>query len=715
MVHAVFPFVTWLRGYSPSMLRADLLAGVTVALVLVPQSMAYAQLAGLPAHYGLYTAFLPPIVAALFGSSRHLATGPVVVVSLLTATALEPYAAMGSSAFIAYAITLTLMVGVIQLWFGLLRFGAIVNFLSHPVLNGFINAAAIIIATSQLSKLLGVTVDTTGHHLVTLYRVVEAAFAYVHWPTLGMAALALAIMLSLRRWLPRVPEVLVAVAITTTLSWLVGFSQEQTATIKNIHPPSMRESIREYNALVDTLSAKSDTNVTLEARIANAERRGLLPDTDILELRAERSFLDVAISKLKSEVQQRRRMLRRLQFARLETEREQYDYYLGSQFRTSAASDDKTWRLQVNTRPIDTTAIRFQAGGTVVGEIPPGLPSVAVPQLDWLSLTRLLPMALVIAIIGFMEAVSISKAIGVRSRQRIDPNRELIGQGVANLVGSFAQSSPVSGSFSRTAINLRMRAASGLASVFASGMVALTLLFFTPLLFHVPHAVLAAIVIMVIVGLISFRTIIHTWKAQWYDGAIGGITFISTLAFAPHLDRGIFIGVALTVLIHLFRGMRPNISFLSLHPEGSYRDSHTFNLTTCRHISLLRYEGSLIFANVNHLEEQIDRLIESQPDLRHIVIVGHGINELDASGEEALSVLIRRIREGGVDVSFTELNHSVRDVMHRTGLYDRVGTDHFYRNARHALENIWEPAHAGSTEDPCPLKAPVERHTERKG
>ncbi len=200
-----------------------LLSGLTVALVLIPQSMAYAQLAGLPAYYGLYASFLPPMMAALFGSSRQLATGPVAVVSLMTSASLEPLATAGSEGYIAYAILLALMVGVFQFALGILRLGVVVNFLSHPVVNGFTNAAAIIIATSQLSKLFGVYVDSAEHHYETIFRVIKAAVHYTHWPTLLMGALAFGIMYGLKRISPKIPNVLVAVAVTTTISWATGF------------------------------------------------------------------------------------------------------------------------------------------------------------------------------------------------------------------------------------------------------------------------------------------------------------------------------------------------------------------------------------------------------------------------------------------------------------------------------------------------------------
>jgi MFS superfamily sulfate permease-like transporter len=212
MITRLFPFLAWYKDLNPSIIRVDCIGGFTVALVLIPQSMSYAQLAGLPPYYGLYASFLPPMIAALFGSSRQLATGPVAVVSLMTAASLEPLATAGSAAFIGYAILLALLVGIFQFLLGVLRLGLVVNFISHPVVNGFTNAGALIIASSQLSKMFGVYVDNSAeHYYETIFRVVDAAMSYIHWPTLLLGALAFAIMYGLKRLDPRIPNVLVAV------------------------------------------------------------------------------------------------------------------------------------------------------------------------------------------------------------------------------------------------------------------------------------------------------------------------------------------------------------------------------------------------------------------------------------------------------------------------------------------------------------------------
>ena len=268
MIKRIFPFLDWFSGYNLGLFKADALAGLTVALVLIPQSMAYAQLAGMPAYFGLYAAFLPPMVAALFGSSRQLATGPVAVVSLMTSASLEPLATAGSEGYIAYAILLSLLVGIFQLSLGVLRLGLVVNFLSHPVVNGFTNAAAIIIATSQLSKMFGVTVDNAAHHYETITRVVQSALHYTHWPTLAMGVLALAIMVGLKRLAPRIPNVLVAVVVTTLISWGIGFEHNATVDAAAIRSAKTLELIRSFNEATSGIAplaeARTKTSKLLE-------------------------------------------------------------------------------------------------------------------------------------------------------------------------------------------------------------------------------------------------------------------------------------------------------------------------------------------------------------------------------------------------------------------------------------------------------------------
>ncbi|MBD3299404.1 MAG: hypothetical protein GF341_12155, partial [candidate division Zixibacteria bacterium] len=279
MLDRILPFLAWFKHYSFSHFRGDLVAGMTVAFVLIPQSMAYAQLAGLPPYYGLYAAMLPPFIAALFGSSRQLATGPVAVVSLMTATALEPLAVAGSEQFIAYAILLAVLVGLFQFALGLLRLGVVVNFLSHPVINGFTNAAALIIATSQLSKIFGVYVDKAPHHYETVYRVLEAAVEFTHWPTVGLAVLAFAIMYGLKSLNERIPYVLIAVAVTTVIAWQTGYEHNRKVSMTAIESHAVQSTVR----TLDSLQAESERLTAQRAQLNPTAMASVEPDRSCFE------------------------------------------------------------------------------------------------------------------------------------------------------------------------------------------------------------------------------------------------------------------------------------------------------------------------------------------------------------------------------------------------------------------------------------------------
>jgi MFS superfamily sulfate permease-like transporter len=318
----------------------------------------------------------------------------------------------------------------------------------------------------------------------------------------------------------------------------------------------------------------------------------------------------------------------------------------------------------------------------------------------------LLPMAIIISLLGFMEAISIAKAMAARTGQRIDPNQELIGQGLGNIIGCLGQSYPVSGSFSRSAVNLQAGAVTGLSNAFSSLVVVLTLLFFTPMLYHLPQAVLASVIMMAVIGLVNVSGFIHAWKAQKYDGAISVITFVTTLYFAPHLDKGIMIGVLLSLALYLLRNMKPQMATLSKSPDGHYRNAERWSLETCKHVSVLRFNNSLFFANVNYLEDEILREVSLMPELKHVLIVGNGMNELDASGEVLLSQLVSRLRESGHDVSFSGLNDHVIDVMKRTHLYEKIGDDHFYHTVAEAVSSIHKGTCLVDKGYRCPLLAP---------
>ena len=703
MLARFFPFLCWFKNYDLASFRIDAISGLTVALVLIPQSMAYAQLAGLPAYYGLYASFLPPMLAALFGSSRQLATGPVAVVSLMTAASLEPLATAGSEAYIAYAILLAVMVGVFQFSLGALRLGLVVNFLSHPVVNGFTNAAALIIASSQLSKIFGVYVDKGGHHYETIIRVIEAAMSNTHWPTFFMGALAFGIMYGLKRFDPRFPYVLVAVVVTTLLSWGFGFQHNYKAPISAIESPRARKMVREYKATFNEIAKLASKRTEISQQILQAKENPGEHHFQTVNLKHELALKDLRSEVLKEKSHMYRKELRALKFSAAKDEQGGLRFYLKEDIPQGVQVDGRTWRMAVGEKPLDESSLLLKGGGSVLGEIPGGLPEFSMPRVNGTLLLSLFPYAIIISLLGFMEAISIAKAMAARTGQRLDPNQELIGQGLANILGAFGKSYPVSGSFSRSAINLQAGAATGVSSVFTSLTVVLVLLFFTPILYHLPQSVLAAVIMMAVFGLINVSGLIHAWRAQWYDGAISIITFICTLAFAPHLDKGILTGVALSILVFLYKSMRPRIAILSRYQDGAYHDACTFNLKQCEHIAMVRFDGPLFFANATYLEDQVAKLRQTMPKLKHILVEASGIDDMDATGEEALSLIVDRIRSARYEISFTGLKKNVLDVMKRTFLYEKIGSEHIFPTQDVAIESVYKQAHRATEEEECPL------------
>ncbi|MES9819457.1 MAG: solute carrier family 26 protein [Candidatus Thiodiazotropha sp.] len=569
---AFIPFLSWIGEIKDKeTVRADIIAGITVALVLVPQSMAYAQLAGLPVYYGLYASFLPPMVAAFFGSSRQLATGPVAVVSLMTAAALEPIATSPDT-YLAYAVLLAFMVGIFQMFLGLFKLGVLVDFLSHPVVVGFTNAGALIIATSQLGKVFGVSVEREAHHYETVWNTVLAAMENTHGSTLGMAILAFAIMWGIRRYAPNFPGVLIAVVVTTLIAWLAGFNE---------------------------------------------------------------------------------------------------------------------------------------AGGRVVGDIPKGLPALSLPVFDVKTVWQLIPAAITISLIGFMEAISIAKAMAARTRQRLNANQELIGQGLSNVVASVFSGYPVSGSFSRSAVNINAGAITGFSSIVTGLVVMITLIFLTPLLYRLPQATLAAVIIMAVINLIKIDPIIHAWKAQPHDAIVAVITFVLTLIFAPHLDKGIIIGVLLSLGLFLWRTMRPRFAQLSRYKDGTMRDIRVRHLPTSPVISVVRFDGSLYFASAGYFETKMLGVVAANPELKYIILDGEAINQIDATGEEVLHHLWERLQAQGIHLVVARMKKQFMDTIRRTGLKDKMGDDTFYSRIGLALNYVWNQLGDSYDRENCPLRSPI--------
>ena len=557
-VSRFIPYLNWIGELkNPNVVWKDCIAGLTVALVLIPQSMAYAQLAGLPAYYGLYASFLPVIVASLFGSSRQLQTGPVAVVSLMTATALAPLASANPEGYLAYAAVLAIGVGVFQMSLGLLRLGKLVEFLSHSVVIGFTNAAAIIIGASQISKLFGVTAETGHHFYITIWNVIVEASKNTHFLTLAMGVFALILIFGLKRYAPKIPGVLTAVVITSIVSYLIG-----------------------YESL----------------------------------------------------------------------------------------------------------------GGKVVGNVPAGLPAIDIPSIDLSIALELISDAIVIAIVGYMEAISIAKAIAVQTRQRIDANQGLVGQGLGNIASGLSGAYPVAGSFSRSAVNMSAGAKTGFAAIVTGLIVAvsLILLYFSQYIYHLPQATLAAVIISAVLNLIRIKQIKYAFRVHSHDGFIAVLTFVLTLILAPHLEQSIFIGVLLSLGLFMYRTMYPRISVLSRHSDGTLRDAQANILKTCPNITILRFEGPLFFASAMYFEEKVLERVAAKPDLKFIIIDAEAITEIDATGEDMLHQLSQRLVALGIELVFARTKRQVMNVFVRTGFAGPDWIDHFYRSDERAIEFAWK-------------------------
>lgn len=680
-----FPFLAWWPLPFVTV-RADLMAGITGALVLVPKAMAYAQLSGLPLYFGLYTAFVPAILGALWGSSRQLATGPVAIISLMTAAALTPLAVPFTQDYIGLALLLTLMVGVIQFGMGVLKLGTIVNFVSHPVILGFMNAAAIIIALSQLDMLLGIPKGRSDSFLKDVWEML-AYLPQTHLPTLWMSLFALALMLGMKqvRLLSK-PSVLIAVIVTTIVSVAIGFAHKAQSTADAIADPLARELVTSF--------AQTQTRINrimLEINAKSGQLRALTRAHDAhgaAALDHQIDLLNLDASALEKQNKVRLNSIRQLVFERAEVAQGQSGaLYLRGQVPASMASDGRLWTV----KKIEQGQISLSSGGDVVGSIPEGLPSFRLPALSWEALTQLLTAAVIISLVAFMECVAMAKAMAVKTKQRFNPNQELIGQGIANIGGSFFQAYPATGSFTGSVINLQAGAQTGFSMIFNGLFVAVTLLFLTPYMYHLPKATLGVIILLAVTGLVTPAAIKHAWKANRADGMVAIITFVVTLLAAPHLDYGIMIGAALAIVLFLYRTMKPRVALMGRHSDGTLRDVKVFpEIPTSTHVVPVRFDGQLYFANMAYFEDAVLEAVASKPAAKYVLIVGNGINNLDASGEDVIRLLHERLRENGITLVFSGLKKQVLDVMRRTGLFEEIGQDRIFAHEDLALAAICE-------------------------
>jgi SulP family sulfate permease len=560
-----WPLLSTLRNYSLSLAGRDLLAASLVSLLLVPQALAYAQLAGLPAVAGLFASILPLLVYALIGNSPGVALsfGPVAVLSLMTAAALAPVAAAGSAAYLQAAASLTLLVGVLLLVMGLLRLGFIANFLSHPVISGFVSGAALLIAVSQLKYLLSVAAD--GLSLLDVVPALYEQLGHSHHATLLLGALSL-----------------VALVLLRNLHWLAM-------------PAPVVARVRQFSALAVILAA----------------------------------------------------ML------------------LGA-------------LLQVESY-----------GVKVVGQVDASLPPLLLPSVDIGLLRELLPAALLIALVGFIESVSIAQSLAMRKRQTINPDLEMLGQGAANIAAACSGGMPVAASFSRSALALQSNVATPLVGVFAALLMLAAVLGLAPLLEHLPQAVLAASIIVAVLGLVDLRSLQRTWRYSRQEGAAQLATLLGVLLHG--VEAGILLGVGLSLLLFLWRTSRPHMAVLGQLPGSEhFRNIERFATVQSPTVLSVRVDESLYFPNARYLEGRIGELLASRPQARHLVLMCSGVNLIDASALDTLEAIGERLRSAGVQLHLAEVKGPVMDRLRRSNFLDSFGGHVFvsHYQALHSLDPI---------------------------
>lgn len=561
MLRKLLPITAWLPAYQQKDLKGDLSAGLTVGVMLIPQGMAYAMIAGMPPIYGLYAATIPLFIYALMGTSRQLAVGPVAMVSLLTATGVGAMAAAGTDQYIALVILLALMVGLIQLLLGIFRLGFLVNFLSHPVISGFTSAAAIVIGLSQLKHLLGINMPKGEH----LHEILMGAWAHIGETNplaLGIGLGAIVLIQLVKKWNKAIPGSLVVVVLGILLVWGLGLHEQ---------------------------------------------------------------------------------------------------------------------------------------GLKIVGKVPGGLPGFGLPDINFTTIQSLLPIALAISLVSFMESIAVAKAMQSRHRNyKLDANQELIALGSANIGGAFFQSFPVTGGFSRTAVNDQAGARTGLATIISAVLVVITLLFLTPLFELLPNAVLAAIIMVAVYGLIDYKEAQHLWYSNRSDFTMWLVTFIATLFIG--IEQGIGLGVILSLALMIFRTTRPHIAVLGRVPGSDfYRNVERFNNLEQRpDILIMRFDAQLYFANVNYFRDAIDELVSKKGEaLRAIVINAESINNLDSSGVHALEEIIDQYRTLGIQVYFVSVKGPVRDAMAKGHLIEKIGEQNFFMSNQQAVDAFDQKAKVG--------------------
>jgi sulfate permease, SulP family len=559
----ILPLFDWLPRYQRQDLRGDISAGLTVGVMLIPQGMAYAMLAGLPPVYGLYASITPQVVYALFGSSRRLSVAPVAMDSLLVAAGVSAIAVAGSAHFVQLAIGLALLVGVLQVVFGLVRLGFLTNLLSRPVISGFTTAAALIIGIQQLPHLTGIPLDRDNNTFVVAANFFTEMDGF-HWLTLAVGLTAFALMKGVKKLVPKIPAALVAVVLGILLTLAFDW-----------HPSGLK----------------------------------------------------------------------------------------------------------------------------IVGTIPAGLPAFGLSGLTWAEWRALLPIGVTIALVAFLEAYAVGKSLEAKRKDHeVRPNQELVALGLSNAVGSLFQSFPVTGGFSRSAVNQDAGANSPLASVFSAALLVLTLVFLTTWFYYLPLAVLAAVILVAIGSLIEWRYARTLWHDSKPEFALFVLTMLGTLLAG--MVAGIVTGISGSILLLLYRLAYPHIAELGrIRGHREFRNVKRFqDLQTWDNLLILRVDAAFTFINIQFIADYIKRRVFYGTGLiRTVVLDAAPVSHMDATAVQGLRDLLTELRTRGIDLVICEVIGPVRDTMQRTGLVDTIGRDHCFTDLQDAVNYL-------ETKDPKTLK-----------
>ena len=526
----IFPILNWILKYKPEYFKDDLLAGITVAILLIPQGMAYALIAGLPPVYGLYAALTPQIVYTIMGTSRQLAVGPVAMDSLLVAAGLGTLSIVGTADYIQMAILLSLMVGIIHLILGIFKMGFFVSFLSKPVISGFTSGAALIISLSQVKYLTGIPIAQNNKLQDFVFFILKSEIP-IHVTTLILGLSCIFFLLFMKKLNKKIPSALVVVFFSTL--WVYYYD-------KNLE------------------------------------------------------------------------------------------------------------------------------GVAIIGEIPQGLPSIKFPKLDWLVIKNLFPIAVTISIVAFTEAISISKGLAEKNKlYKLNPNQELLALGSANIIGSFFQSYPTTGGFSRTAVNSQAKAKTGVASLICALLIALTLSFFTDLFFYVPKTVLAAIIISAVLRLIDIKYAIRLYKSRKDEFAVLVLTFILTLFVG--IIQGIFFGIILSLLLLVYRASKPHFAFLGRIGNTNYFqniDRFPNEVVVREDLIILKFDAQLFFGNIDFFKKLVFNSIEKKlSKVKGFIINARAINYIDSTASEELIIIIKKLQKKGIRVMVVGAIDPSRDII----------------------------------------------------